>query len=143
MANFHGKEGFVHWSDSETEIPEVLSWSLDATADVSDQTAMQDEWKTYLAGFKDWTATVETNAPAAGPTLSYSAELGKDVSGDVAKLVMYTVYATNDYKYIYGDAVCTGVSYSVDAQDVGKLTYTFQGSGALAVGSGASPKTFA
>ena len=160
MANFHGKIGFVHWGQSETTIPEVLNWSLSATVDVADETVMQDATKTYLAGFKEWTATVECSAPAAdGPTIPFetgdgpdvlTTGLGADVSVNTTQLVLYTVYieeivdppADGEYKYVWGTAICTGIAYNVDVNDVGKLAYTFQGHNYLQVGSGASPKKF-
>jgi len=140
MAQFHGKQANIEWDIAGTPLQHAQSWSLSATVEVAERTSMQDTWKTRLAGFKDWTATVECQADDSGPEIPYTGESGlgydPDYVGDSdnkAKLDLYLVYdSTNtNFAYIYGDAVCSGISYSVDANDVGKITYSFQGSGTL------------
>jgi len=119
MAAFHGKGGSATFTDL---VFEIISWSIDATADMAEATDMGDTWKTYLAGFNDWTATVECVLPTGGFITTLGTTLG---STD-------TLAITSGGKIYSGTAFCTGVSPSGDKDDIGKLTYTFQGSGALA-----------
>ena len=120
MASFHGKAGSITWSGTATESEEITSWSLDATCDTAESTNMasSDDYKTYIAGFKDWTATIEAILNA---TVSDLTMLG--TSGD---LVLNTGTAT-----LSAAGICTSLAYSVDANDVGKVTYSFQGNGEI------------
>jgi len=119
MAQFHGKSGSVTFTGVSTALDTVTNWSVNATADTAEKTSMNDTFKTYLAGFKDWTATVECQADDAGPDIT--------ALGSEAALVLLS--SSPD---IGGTAICTGISMAVDANDVGKTTFTFQGSGTLA-----------
>ena len=117
MTMLHGRAGLVAFTSGE--FSEVTSWSVDATADVAETTAMDTTtyWKTYLAGFSDWTATVECKYSGSGLA----------ALGTTAALSLSLVTGTA----ISGTAFMTGYGVSSDAQDVVTQTYTFQGSGAL------------
>ena len=119
MAAIHGKRGTASFSGLTFE---MLSFSIDAGADTAECTVMDSSavaasthWKDFLAGFKTWTATVECVEPAAGGGI---AALGTEQT--------LTLDSTDGLAYS-GTAICTGFSPSVDANDVGKLTLTFQG----------------
>lgn len=123
MAAFHGQRGVV---DFATLVFEITSFTVDATADTAEATVMSSatvtsatHWKEYLAGYKDWTATVEGVLPATGVGLQYL--------GDIAALSLDTT-AGLDWA---GNAICTGVSMVNDANDVARCTMTFQGIAAL------------
>ena len=118
MAAMHGKGGTAAFTSLTFEL---LSWSVDGTADVAEATDMGDTWKTYLAGFKDWTATAECNLPKAGA--------GVAVLGTTATLTFDTA-ADGGLAYA-GTGFCTGFSPSADKDGVAAITLTFQGSGAL------------
>ena len=126
MAVLHGKGGAINWAGTGVDPTEIQSWSVDATGDVAETTAMADTWKGYLGGFKDWTATIEYNFDnAVVPT----ALLATDLAGAAAVLTLYFVAAGAN---VYGSAILTGLSATTDKDDVCKMTATFQGSGALA-----------
>ena len=59
MAGLAGKDGSVVIGSDTME--EVTSWSLDASADMLEDTALGDEWKTNVAGLGEWSATVEVS----------------------------------------------------------------------------------
>lgn len=119
MAAFHGKRGTASFTSLTFE---MLSFTIDATADTAECTVMDSSavaaakhWKDYVIGFKDWTATVEVLEPAAGVGI---AALGTEAT--------LTLDGTVGLAYS-GTAICTGVSPAVDAHDTGKCTLTFQG----------------
>lgn len=59
MAGIAGKDGkLVIASDT---MAEVTNWSLDVSTDMLEDTALEDEWKTNVAGLSEWTATVEVS----------------------------------------------------------------------------------
>ena len=124
MAAFHGKSGVVTFSGG---VFEVLSWTANATADTAEATVMVGTgWKTFKAGFLDWTATVECVMPATGAVGTLETFLGSSAT--------LTLDGGGSNPNYFGTALCTGFSPSLDANDVGKLTYTFQGVDVLAEG---------
>lgn len=142
MAMFHGKNGKVVWNaedgGSDVDISNIKSWSFDATGDVAETTAMNatGNWKTYLGGFRTWTATVECNADSGGPevlltTAGGNVGLGDDNSGAGAGLELWFTSTASD-GLLYGKAIATGVSFKEDAQGITTVTYTFQGTAAAA-----------
>lgn len=119
MAVFHGKRGAATFTGLTFE---MLSFTINATADVADGSIMDasaagetKHWKDYVAGFKDWNATVEVLEPAAGVGI---AALGTEDT--------LTLDGTEGLAYS-GTAICTGISPSVSKDDVGKCTLSFQG----------------
>ena len=118
MAAFHGKDGSVTWTSGDVAI--VTSWSLDATADTDDTSGMGDDWKSYLAGLKDWTATVEVTISDPATVLGGLGEAPASLTLDMD--------GTNT---ISGDAICTGISPSQDTGSQGTVSLSFQGSGQL------------
>lgn len=123
MASFHGKSGTVNWDGAQAE---VTNWTLDATVDMADSTAMGNAngYKSYLAGFKDWTATVEINVDDSGVLVGTTAA--------IAALGTSQSLALNDGNTtLTGTAFCVGFSPNVDANDVVKMTINFQGSGQI------------
>ncbi|KKN58269.1 hypothetical protein LCGC14_0553490 [marine sediment metagenome] len=123
MAALHGRRGIVDFTGLTFEI---TSFTVDATADTAESTILNSaavtsatHWKSYLAGYKDWTATVEAVLPVAGAglaALGTTAALGLD---------------TTDGLDWAGNAICTGVSMSNGTDDVARATFAFQGIAAL------------
>jgi len=117
MAAFHGFAGSATFS--EISPVNAISWSMDVGADMADITDMGDTWKTYVAGFKDWTATLECLLDSTGPDLG--------VLGTAATLTLTAVSGTA----VSGNAFCTGIAISTASTEIPKVTYSFQGSGTL------------
>lgn len=127
MASFHGKRGTATFTNITFE---MMSFEVNMTYDVAESTVMDSDavaddkhWKTYLQGFKDWTATAECLAPAAGAITNIATVLGSST--------ILTMDSTEGLSCA-GPAICTGFNPSGDANDVNKCTLTFQGSGTLA-----------
>ena len=124
MAAFHGKGGSVTLATNAQA--NVVSWSIDATCDMAEITDMGDSVKTYVAGFPDWTASVEVEADSTGLLAGTTAVL--TALGAAAALVLLTGQGT-----IYGNAFLSGFSVNTPADGIVMLTLNYQGSGALAV----------
>jgi len=125
MAMFHGKGGTITWGGTGTESTQITSWTVDAVGDVAESTSMAaiGDWKTFLGGFKSWTASIEANHNAE----DFDGLLATDLAGAAAALAL----TFNGAVGLSGDAILTGVSSSLDMNDIGKLTYSFQGTAAL------------
>lgn len=124
MAALHGKKGKATFTSLTFEL---TSFAVDVTCDTAESTVMSSvsvtsatHWKSYLAGFKDWTATAEAVLPAAG--------VGLAALGTEATLTM----DTTDGKSWAGTAICTGIGIDNNADDVGRCSLSFQGVAAIA-----------
>lgn len=135
MAAFHGKQGSATFNADP--VLNVTSWSIDATAEVSEDTILDastvtasTHWKSYKTGFLTWTATVSGKFDETG-------ELDPDLSIDLkdpdgAVLVLSEGLGADSVRMYTGTAFVTGISLGV-TNDVETVTYTFQGSGALVI----------
>ncbi|GAH85118.1 unnamed protein product, partial [marine sediment metagenome] len=130
-ATFHGKGGTVTFGAEADAVLNVISWSVEAVSDMAEVTSMGGSaWKTFKKGFKTWTATVVCNLEDAGPDPDVTTDLG---DSDGAALVLKTgLDGGGEVEYYNGTAIVTGINPSADKADVAKVTYTFQGTGALA-----------
>ena len=126
MAMLHGKGGSITWAGTALAIPaEITSWTADSTADVAETTSMAaaGDWKTFLAGFKDWTASIDTIWDSA------DIQLLTDLGGIAYDLQLEMIDAGAQ---VHGTAIMTGVTITTDMNDAIKVSFSFQGSGALA-----------
>jgi len=129
MATFSGNDGVVEIGANT--MAEVRSFTVNQTAETIDDTAMGDSWRTHLTGLKTWDGTVEcmwddtdTNGQEA-LTVGSSVSLTLCPEGDT----------TGDYT-LAGTATVTGVTNTQSYDNtVVTRSFTFQGSGALTIGT--------
>lgn len=133
MAAFHGKQGKATFAGGA--VANVLSWSIEVTADVAESSVMSNaavaaatHWKAYKAGFLDWTATIECDMDDGG----LDPDLDTDfIDEDGVAVVLHTGFTGESGRKYSGNGIVTGISPSVDLNGVEKVTYTVQGSGTL------------
>lgn len=135
MGSYHGKDGSCQWIDS-TAIDKVTSWSLTTISDTAETTSMDDaavQYKTYVTGFLDWSATVECVLDADGLYPDIDATGIQDVNG--AALILNGGIDVDPSSAIprqfSGTAICKSISTTLDLNDVVKVTYNFEGNGVL------------
>jgi len=124
MAEIAGYTGKMSFSTNviSDATNNINAWSLDITCDALDVTTFVDSGNhTFIRGLKGWTATAEGFVDSS--QVSQFADLGTS-----ATLALY-VNATNYYS---GTALLTGASPSVSTDGVETISFSFQGSGALA-----------
>lgn len=128
MATFKGNDGTV--KSGSNAIAEIISFSVSETSDVLETTTMGDQAKTYVASFKDATATVETYFDDTDTTGQGTLTVGSSVTvsfqmeGDT----------TGDHK-LSGTGIITDFSLGVSADGINTATYSIQISGGLTVGT--------
>jgi hypothetical protein len=131
MAIYNGKEGLVKWDASATrqDFTKIQSWQLTSSVDVAETTGMGDTWKTRVAGFNDWTATVEALLDSGGVDIPLTTGNPNGLGDVPAKLELYIRFSASSPKYIvlYGSCICTSISPAVEKDGVAIATYTFQG----------------
>ena len=127
MATHHGKEGVVTVGGSE--MGEVTSFTLETTGDVVEDTALTDGTKSFVAGRTSFSGTIEmhfdeTDAQQetllAGASISFVLLPEGNTSGDAS----YT-----------GTGIITGMSINNSMDAIVSRSVTFQGTGALTVGT--------
>lgn len=121
---FHGKGGDVDFSGS---LVRLNSWSLTTTVDTADSTSMLDSWESNVAGLSDYTATVEGDSEKSLATVS--------LLGTEASLSLELVADTTQFE---ANAILTGITETSSIEDIGKITYSFEGSDTTPIGSNLS-----
>ena len=111
MAEAHGKSGSITLSGLTAG---VHSWEISYDADTVESTDFADAGvKTYVLGGKGWSGSMEANWDAANTAHAGDAA----ASGDT--------YA--------GSAILTNETVKVTKDDINRVSYKFQGTGALTI----------
>ena len=127
MATHHGKEGVV--TVGGTGVGELTGFTLETTGDVVEDTALTDATKSFVAGRTSFSGTLEmhfdeTDTPqtnlTAGSSLAFILLPEGNSSGD---------------RSFTGTGIVTGMSVNNSMDAVVSRTVTFQGTGALTVGT--------
>jgi len=127
MATHHGKEGVVKTGSNVTG--EVTAFTLETTGDVVEDTSLSDSAKTFVAGRTSFSGSVECHfdetdtsqeTMIVGTSLAFTLLPEGNSSGDAS----YT-----------GSGIITGMSISNTLDGVVSRSVTFQGTGALTVGT--------
>ena len=133
MAVFHGKQGRITFAATATS--NVLNWSIDASADIVECSAMSavaaaagTHWKDYVAGYLDWTATVEAEVEDTGLDPDLDVDFLDD---DGVAIVVYAGIQAQGVRKYSGTGIITGIAPALDKDGVATVTYTIQGNGTL------------
>ena len=127
MAVHHGKEGEVVVGGSA--VGELVSFTIETTGDVVESTKMADAAKTFVAGRTSFSGTLEmhfdeTDTPqtnlTAGSSLAFILLPEGNSSGD---------------RSFTGTGIVTGMSVNNSMDAIISRTVTFQGTGALTIGT--------
>ena len=123
MATFKGNDGVVLIGTDA--MAEVISFSVDETADTIEDTAMGDTAKSYKASFTDFSGTVETyfddtDTAQTNCTAGSSITLNLQMEGNTS----------GDHK-LTGSAIVTSRSIGVTSDGINTATYSLQGTGGL------------
>ncbi len=127
MATHHGKEGVV--TAGGTGVGELTSFTLETTGDVVEDTALTDATKSFVAGRTSFSGTLEmhfdeTDSPqtslTAGSSISFVLLPEGNASGD---------------RSFTGTGIVTGMSVNNSMDAIISRTVTFQGTGALTIGT--------
>ncbi len=127
MATHHGKEGVV--TAGGTGVGELTSFTLETTGDVVEDTALTDATKSFVAGRTSFSGTLEMHFDepdtpqttlVAGASISFVLLPEGNASGD---------------RSFTGTGIVTGMSVNNSMDAIISRTVTFQGTGALTIGT--------
>ena len=127
MAVHHGKEGEVVVGGSA--VGELVSFTLETTGDVVESTKMSDSAKSFIAGRTSFSGTLEMHfheADSVQPQLTAGTSITFKLLPEGS--------STGDRKF-EGASVITGMSVSQPLDGVVSRSVTFQGTGALTIGT--------
>jgi hypothetical protein len=127
MATHHGKEGVV--TVGGTAMGEVTSFTLETTGDVVEDTALSDATKSFVAGRTSFSGTIEMHYDEAD-TQQETLTAGSSISF----VLLPEGNTTGDASYT-GTGIVTGMSINNSMDAIVSRTVTFQGTGALTVGT--------
>ena len=127
MATHHGKEGVV--TAGGTGIGELTGFTLETTGDVVEDTALTDATKSFVAGRTSFSGTLEmhfdeTDSPQTSLTAGSS----------IAFILLPEGNASGDRSFT-GTGIVTGMSVNNSMDAIVSRTVTFQGTGALTIGT--------
>ena len=131
MATHAGSEGTVRVGATNA-IAEIRSFSVEETGDTIDDSTMGDTARTFIAGLKTFTATVdclwdETNTLGQGAL----------TVGATVTLNLYPEGASTGDTYYTGSAIVTGRNLTSSYDGLVEISISCQGTGALATSTAA------
>ena len=127
MSVHHGKEGEVVIGGSA--VGELTSFTLETTGDVVESTKMADAAKTFVAGRTSFSGTLEMHFDEAD-----SVQTQFTAGSTLTFKLLPEGSSTGDRKF-EGSGIVTGMSVNQPMDGIVARSVTFQGTGALTIGS--------
>ena len=127
MATHHGKEGVV--TAGGTGIGDLTGFTLETSADVVEDTALTDATKSFLAGRTSFAGTLEMNVDETD-----SAQVSLVAGASISFILLPEGNASGDRSFS-GTGIVTGMSVNNSMDAIISRTVTFQGTGALTIGT--------
>ena len=127
MAVHHGKEGEV--ASGGTGVGELTSFTLETTGDVVESTKMADSAKTFVAGRTSFSGTLEMHFDEAD-----SVQTQLVAGASVTFKLLPEGSSAGDRKF-EGAGIITGMSVNQPLDGIVARSVTFQGTGALTIGT--------
>ena len=105
----------------------IKNWSLELSLDTLETTALGDDWKNYITGLKEWTASSDGNYEIGIDTDGQAALQEAYLNGDTVDLKLYV----DDTHYYGGKAYINSLSVEDPVDDIVNISIEFTGSGEL------------
>ena len=128
-----GKNGkVVIGSGAEEKVVGIKSWSLELSLETLETTALGDDWKNYIAGLKEWTASREGDYEVPVDTEGQAALQDAFLNGTTVVVKLYV----DGVNYYQGEAYINSLSIEDPVDDVVSISIEFTGTGALTFETG-------
>lgn len=124
MATHTGSEGTV--KSGANAVAEIRSYTITETGDTIEDTTMGDAARTYKAGLKTFTASVDVYWDETDTTGQGSFDVGSTVT-----LNIYPEGAASGDMYYTGSAIVTEKSITAAFDGMVEASFSLQGTGAL------------
>ena len=127
MATHFGKEGVV--KAGGTGIGELTGYTLETTADVVEDTQLSDATKSFVSGRTSFSGTLEMHFDETD-----SPQTTLLAGASIAFILLPEGNASGDRSFA-GTGIVTGMSVNNSIDAIVSRTVTFQGTGALTIGT--------
>ena len=128
-----GKNGkVVVGASASKKVVGIKNWSLELSLDTLETTALGDDWKNYITGLKEWSASSEGDYEVPVDTEGQKALQDAFLNGTTVTVKLY-VDGTNYYQ---GEAYINSLSIEDPVDDVVSISIEFTGTGALSFEKG-------
>lgn len=124
MATHTGSEGTVHVGANA--IAEIRSYSIETTADTTEDSTMGDSWRTHKTTLKSWSGSVDVFWDETDTNGQVALVVGSEVTAN-----FYPEGNSSGDAYFTGTAIVTGRTISASFDGMIEATITLQGTGAL------------
>lgn len=124
MATHTGSEGTV--KVGANAIAEIRSYSVEETADTTEDTSMGDTYRTHKTTLKSWSGSVDVFWDETDTTGQGGLTVGSEVTAN-----FYPEGSTTGDVYLTGTAIVTGKTITASFDGMIESTITLQGTGAL------------
>ena len=122
-----GKNGKVLIGTGTSAVLSIKSWSLELSLDTLETTALGDDWKNFIAGLKEWSASCEGDYAITTDTTGQQALQDAYISGETITVKLYV----DDTHYYTGSAFINSLSVEDPVDDVVSASFELTGTGAL------------
>ncbi len=127
MAIVHGKEGVIKAGGSV--ISDVTGFGLETTGDVVETTALGESVKSFTSGTTSFSGNIDVNFNR-GDTVQNTLLAGSQIA-----FILYPEGASSGDRTYTGSGIVTGMSVSNSLDSMVTKSVTFQGTGALTIGT--------
>jgi TP901-1 family phage major tail protein len=123
-----GKKGKVAiGTDDPVTVVGIKNWSLELSSDTLETTALGDDWKNYITGLMEWTASSEGDYSVETDAEGQAALQEAFLAGETVDLKLYV----DDTHYYSGEAIINSLSIEDPVDDVVNISIEFTGNGEL------------
>lgn len=122
-----GKNGKVIIGSGTTKVVGIKNWSLELSLETLETTSLGDDWKNYISGLKEWSASAEGDFEVITDTTGQKLLSDAYLAGSTVEVKLF-VDATN---YFTGTAYINSLSIEDPVDDVVTISIEFTGNGAL------------
>jgi TP901-1 family phage major tail protein len=123
-----GKNGRVEvGSSSSKKVVGIKNWSLELSLETLETTALGDDWKKYITGLKEWTASSEGDYNVPQDTQGQELLQTAFLSGTTVDVKLFV----DEHNYYGGTAYISSLSIEDPVDDVVSISIEFTGNGEL------------
>ena len=123
-----GKNGKVIIGESGNQkVAAIKNWSLELSLETLETTALGDDWKNYITGLKEWSASSEGDYEVPTDTQGQAALQEAYLAGTTVTVKLY-VDGTNYYQ---GTAYISSLSIEDPVDDMVSISLELTGTGEL------------
>ena len=123
-----GKNGkVVIGAEATKKVVGIKNWSLELSLDTLETTALGDDWKNYITGLKEWSASSEGDYEVPVDEQGQAALQKAFLDGTTVTVKLYV----DEKNYYTGEAYINSLSIEDPVDDVVSISIEFTGTGAL------------